>query len=78
MEGVAARAKTSKAVLYRRWPNRAKLVVAAEAHELPPLRFELPDTGSLRGDILALLAPVTETTLGEIVDEVVLPLVRKN
>ena len=29
MEGVAARAKTSRAVLYRRWPNRPQLVVAA-------------------------------------------------
>ena len=29
MEGVAARAKTSRAVLYRRWPNRPELVVAA-------------------------------------------------
>src|ERR671937_754114 len=26
MEGVAARAGTSKAVLYRRWPNRADLL----------------------------------------------------
>jgi hypothetical protein len=54
MERVAARAHTSKASLYKRWPNRAELVLAALRHcrgEQSPA----PDTGSLRGDILALL-----------------------
>lgn len=56
MEGVAARAGTGKQVLYRRWPNRAQLVVAAIRHRLGPLLGELlPDTGSLRGDVMAML-----------------------
>jgi AcrR family transcriptional regulator len=55
MEGVAARAKTSRAVLYRRWPNRPQLVVAALGRHMELAPFEPPDTGSLREDLLALL-----------------------
>jgi len=36
MDGVAARAHTSKTVLYRRWPNRAALVVAAMRQHVQP------------------------------------------
>jgi AcrR family transcriptional regulator len=54
MEGVAARAHTSKPVLYRRWSTRAQLVVAAMQYGVPA-RDELPDTGDLRSDMLALL-----------------------
>jgi AcrR family transcriptional regulator len=32
MESVAARAKTGVAVLYRRWPNKDDLVLAAIGH----------------------------------------------
>jgi AcrR family transcriptional regulator len=55
MEGVAARAKTSRAVLYRRWPNRPELVVAALGHHTAVAPIGMPDTGTLRGDLLALL-----------------------
>jgi AcrR family transcriptional regulator len=55
MEGVAARARTSKPVLYRRWPNRARLMVSAMRRRVVPLSADLPDTGELRGDLLALL-----------------------
>jgi len=55
MEGVAARAGTSKAVVYRRWPNRAELVLAAMRQRGPVLSGEVPDTGELRSDVLALL-----------------------
>jgi AcrR family transcriptional regulator len=55
MEGVAARAKTSRAVLYRRWPNRPELVVAALRHHTDVAPIGTADTGSLRGDVLALL-----------------------
>jgi AcrR family transcriptional regulator len=54
MERVAARARTSKASLYRRWPSRADLVVDAIAYCEPEL-CQPPDTGSLRGDLLGLL-----------------------
>jgi AcrR family transcriptional regulator len=54
MDGVAARAKTSRAVLYRRWPSRGELVMAAQRHR-SALAPEVPDTGTLRGDMLAVL-----------------------
>lgn len=54
MEAVATRVGTSKPVLYRRWPNRAALLRDA----LVPLAMNaIPhaDTGSYRGDMLAVL-----------------------
>jgi AcrR family transcriptional regulator len=56
--GVAVRAGTSKPVLYRRWPNRARLVYAALANRHRTIKS--PDTGSLRGDLLALMTAVGE------------------
>jgi AcrR family transcriptional regulator len=55
MEGVAARAHTSKAVLYRRWPSRATLILAAVRRRVVPIRRDVPDTGDLREDVLAVL-----------------------
>jgi len=55
MEAVAARAHTGKQVLYRRWPNRARLVVAAMRHNTGSIVADPPDTGTLRGDLLAVL-----------------------
>jgi len=56
MESVAARAKTSVPVLYRRWPNKDDLVIAAIRHYGTTNPVEVPDTGSLRGDMIALLS----------------------
>jgi AcrR family transcriptional regulator len=65
MEAVADRAGTSRAVVYRRWPTKAELVIAAQRRHQPLLSGQVPDTGSLRGDVLAALrrmsARVTET-----------------
>jgi AcrR family transcriptional regulator len=55
MDAVAARAETSKPVLYRRWDHRAALVLAALRDRAPLLSGEPPDTGSLRGDVIELL-----------------------
>jgi AcrR family transcriptional regulator len=60
MESVAARAKTGVAVLYRRWSNKDELVLAALQHYGQTRRIEIPDTGSLRGDMLALLGNVSD------------------
>lgn len=54
MDGVALRAQTSKPVLYRRWPSRAQLVMAALQRDVPR-GAELPDTGDLRTDLITLL-----------------------
>jgi AcrR family transcriptional regulator len=56
MESVAARAKTGVAVLYRRWPNKDDLVIAAIHHYGETNPVEIPDTGNLRGDMIALLS----------------------
>ena len=53
MDAVAARAKARKATLYRRWASKAELVI--EASFRAKRRTSDPDTGSLRGDLLALL-----------------------
>src|SRR5580693_5808386 len=55
MERVAERAGTSRAVIYRRWRNRAELVIAAMRHHQPLYSDSVPDTGTLRGDALAVL-----------------------
>ena len=60
IEAVAERAGTSRAVLYRRWPSRAALVIAAMRRNRPMLSGGVPDTGSLRGDVLSLLTRVSE------------------
>nr|WP_223242196.1 TetR/AcrR family transcriptional regulator [Streptomyces sp. CBMA123] len=54
MDGVAARARTSKPVLYRRWPNRVEMVMAALGRNAPDY-LEPPDTGDLRTDLLLFL-----------------------
>jgi len=52
---VAARAEAARATVYRRWPTKLDLVLSA-LRRLGPGdgdRGQLPDTGSLRGDLLA-------------------------
>lgn len=55
MDAVAKRAGASKATLYRHWPNKAELVVAAIRQMRGDGEAVLPDTGRLREDLLALL-----------------------
>ncbi|MGW4800254.1 TetR/AcrR family transcriptional regulator [Nonomuraea sp. NPDC004297] len=52
-EAIAARAGTSRPVLYRRWPQRDGLLMATLARFWQPIA--MPDTGSLRGDAIAFL-----------------------
>ncbi len=65
IERVAAKAGTSKPVIYRRWPTRAQLVYAALRANRPLYSSEAPDTGTVRGDLMAILRQVSE-----MVDEV--------
>jgi len=64
MESVAVRARTSEAVLYRRWPNKDRLVLAAIEHHRKANPVLVPDTGTLRGDLLAQLTAVSEALAG--------------
>lgn len=56
---VAARAKAGKATLYRRWPSKNDLVIDAVAcMKSAGLDLsKLPDTGTLRGDLIAMIHP---------------------
>ena len=51
MDAVARRCGASKATIYRRWPSKTALVVAAAAALFTAP--DLPDTGDLRADLLA-------------------------
>jgi AcrR family transcriptional regulator len=64
MDAVATRAKSSKATIYRRWPDKTALVVDTIRHlEVQITRW--PNTGSLRGDLMAVLGDITEAVRGD-------------
>ncbi|HEX4444902.1 MAG TPA: TetR/AcrR family transcriptional regulator [Galbitalea sp.] len=58
---VAARARAGKATLYRRWPSKTELVIDAVAcMKNKDIDFDaLPDTGTLRGDFIAMMKAPT-------------------
>ena len=60
IERIATLAGTSKPVIYRRWPTRARLVYAALRANRPVLSSEAPDTGTVRGDLTVILHRVSE------------------
>ena len=61
MDEIAARAHAGKGALYRRWPSKAALVVAAVmAWREQAAAVTVPDTGSLSGDIAAMIAAVPD------------------
>ena len=60
MEAVAARARTSRPVLYRRWPNRADLAVAALGHYIQMNPISIPDLGSVRDELAMLLQKASD------------------
>jgi AcrR family transcriptional regulator len=57
IDQVAARARAGKATLYRRWSSKSELVIDAVAcmkgGSFDPA--SLPDTGTLRGDLVAMI-----------------------
>src|SRR5580692_5441762 len=69
IEEIAARAGVGKATIYRRWSSKGLLAldafVTAFAEQQP-----LPDTGTLRGDLIAALTAwvraVTQTSMGSL------------
>jgi len=65
IERVAAKAGVGKATIYRRWPTKGLLVFDAFGTEFlakqPP-----PDTGTLRGDLLAALQGWIRTVNGTV------------
>ena len=59
IEAVATRAQAGKATLYRRWPSKDELVIEAVAcmKATDVAEGQLPDTGTLRGDLVAMIRP---------------------
>ncbi|CAJ1500351.1 TetR-like C-terminal domain-containing protein [[Mycobacterium] burgundiense] len=55
IDAVAARSASARSVLYRRWPSRLDLLKAVIRHRGKIDMIPTPDTGTLRGDVLAVL-----------------------
>lgn len=64
MEGIAARARTGKAALYRRWPSKRALVQAALLHALPPLPEPRSDR-SARENLLTVFTAHCDVLAGK-------------
>lgn len=59
VDQVAATARASKATMYRRWPTKAELVLAAVIEGVSQVAVA-PETGTLRGDLLDIADTVCE------------------
>lgn len=59
VDAVAGAAHASKATVYRRWPSKAELVLAAFIEGVRQVAVP-PNTGTLRGDLLVLGETVCE------------------
>jgi AcrR family transcriptional regulator len=66
VDAIAHRAGASKPTLYRRWPHGKPELVADAVRERHAGVGRTPDTGTLRGDLLALVAIQT----GQLLDDV--------
>jgi AcrR family transcriptional regulator len=55
IDAVAERSSSARSVLYRRWPSRLDLLKAVIRHRGEIDVIPIPDTGTLRGDVLAIL-----------------------
>jgi len=53
VEAIAAQAGVNKTTIYRTWATKDE-VLAAALLEAPSLAFPMPDTGTLRGDLVEL------------------------
>lgn len=68
IKDVAERAGVHETSVYRRWGTRANLILDAVLSEVQ-IAVPVPDTGSLRGDLLALMSAIAAfitTPLGQV------------
>jgi AcrR family transcriptional regulator len=65
IDAVAARARCSKATIYRRWPGKGALVMTAVRRHAGRSGAAVPDTGSLRSDLLAALGAMRSSLSGQ-------------
>lgn len=59
ISAVAQASKTNKNAVYRRWQNKAELVLATIQSQAPNLDSSVPDTGNLVDDLTALFTKFT-------------------
>jgi AcrR family transcriptional regulator len=59
IEDVAVRANVHKTTIYRRWPTKEELVREC-LHDAFTENLQMPDTGSLRGDLLVVATQLLE------------------
>jgi AcrR family transcriptional regulator len=64
IEAVAARSSSARSVLYRRWPSRLDLLKAVIRRRGEVDVIDTPDTGTLRGDVLAVLTEFNDRRSG--------------
>ena len=64
VDAIAARARSSKATMYRRWTGKAELVADALRRQAQGDAPAVPDTGSLRSDLLLTVGQIAETFVG--------------
>jgi AcrR family transcriptional regulator len=65
IDAVAARARCSKATIYRRWPGKAALVITAVRRHAGQPAAAVPSTGSLRSDLLTALQGMRSSLSGQ-------------
>lgn len=64
MDAVAARAKASKATIYRRWTGKKELIVEAIGCHAGDNLVTPEDTGSLTGDLMRVVEQITASISG--------------
>ena len=64
MDAIAARARASKMTIYRKWPGKAPLIAEALRRQAEAATPELPDTGSLPGDLRYAVGAIAQALTG--------------
>ncbi|MDW5593032.1 TetR/AcrR family transcriptional regulator [Conexibacter stalactiti] len=61
VDAIARRAKASKATMYRNWPTKAELIADALRRNADGGHVLVPDTGTLRTDLLATVEEIAQS-----------------
>ncbi|GAA3336578.1 TetR/AcrR family transcriptional regulator [Amorphoplanes nipponensis] len=64
VDAIAARARASKATIYRKWPGKAPLIAEALRRQAEEATPEVADTGSLRGDLRYAVTAIVRALTG--------------